>query len=359
MRNSKGQFTKGHKGLRNSKYSDEDIIREGEKYDTPSDFSKGNKTFYTYATRRKILNKIKYKVGYKIKYYTDEFIINEAAKYDCPTEFQKNKPKVYSAAVHRKLLDKLVYKVGYIGNRVKRMVYVYEFSDNHFYVGLTYNEKKRELEHSIHGKTSVSKYMRETGLTPIKKTISTYINADDARLLEENTRIEYKKNGWIDINKRKCGALGTNERKWTIETIKEAFSTCKFREEAKDKYGSGLFNAAKQLGVYDEVTKDMPYMLNYYTKDEIIKIAKNYTTKQDFKLAHSSLYTIVYRNRWSDEVFNHTINGKCDYILDTQTGIFYMGYKDLLESTGINLSFGGLRSQLTGRTQNKTRFIKT
>jgi hypothetical protein len=89
MRNDKGHFVKGHSGFRNSKYSDLEIIQEGEKYDSPSDFIKNNKTLYTYATKRGLTKKIKYKKGYLINYYTDEELICEGEKYDNPTEFIK------------------------------------------------------------------------------------------------------------------------------------------------------------------------------------------------------------------------------------------------------------------------------
>jgi len=360
MRNSKGQFEKGYKGYSRLKHSDEDIIREGEKYDTPSDFNKGNKTFYTYATRRKLIKKINYKVGYKINYYTDDFIIDEASKYDCPTDFLRNNPKVYSSAVSRKLLDKLTYKIGYLGNRVKRLVYVYEFSDNSVYVGLTYNDRKRELEHTISGKTSVSKHMRKTGLKPTKRILSDgYIDSDVAQKMEEDVRLEYQSNGWSILNKVKGGGLGGTTLKWTEEVIRECVKQCSFIEDIGNKFGGAFITAAKREGIYNEITKELPNRIPSYDKDFASNVAKRYITIQEFKKDNPSLYVVVCRNKWNNHVFKHMINGKCDYILDTQTGIYYMGYQDVINYTGINIKIGGLRSQLTGRTKNKTRFILT
>jgi predicted GIY-YIG superfamily endonuclease len=360
MRNTNGKFTKGHKGFRNPKYSDLEIILEGEKYDTPTDFIKNNIKFYGYAQKRKLLKKIKYKKGFRINYYTDEELLLEGAKYDCPTHFSKSNPKVYSSVVSRGLVNEIDYKEGRLGNRLKRLVYLYLFTDNHFYVGTTYNKNKRENEHSETGMTSVSKHKRKTKLVPTKTIISDgYIDAEIALKLEEQTRLDYIANGWTSLNKRKCNSLGTPQRKWTEEKIRESISTCKSREEIKDKYGSGLYNAAHDLGIWDELTKDIPYMLNYYDKEKAIKIASKYIIIEEFKKDYPSLYVIICRNKWSKEVFKHTINGKCDFILDLSTGIYYYGYDDALKYSNVKLGLTGLRSQLNGRTKNKTTLIKT
>jgi predicted GIY-YIG superfamily endonuclease len=360
MRNDKGHFIKGHSGFRNSKYSDSEIIQEGEKYDSPSDFIKSNKTLYTYATKRGLTKKIKYKKGYLINYYTDEELIGEGEKYDNPTEFIKENSRAYASVVSRGLTQKINYKEGRLGNRLKRLVYLYIFSDNHFYVGITYNNRKREYEHSEKGLTAVSSHKRKTGLTPIKTIVTDgYINAERALEIEEQIRVDYVSKGWVSLNQRKCNSLGTPVRKWTEEKIRECISTCKFREEIKDKYGSGLYNAAHELGLWTELTKDMPYMINYYSKETAIQIASKYQTIQEFRNDYESLYVIISRNKWGKEVFKNMICGKSDYILDLNTGIFYYGYKDAINFSGVKLGLTGLRSQLSGRTTNKTSLIKT
>jgi hypothetical protein len=311
MRNDKGQFVKGHAPTRNSKYSDEDILKEGSKYDSPSDFISNNKTLYTYAVRRKLNKLIEYKKGFKIRYYTDDEILNAGKQYDNPAEFIKSEPKLYYIAVDRKLLDKIQYKVGYIGNQVKRLVYAYEFSDNSAYVGLTYNDKKRSSEHGKNGKTSVSKHMRKTGTTPTKKIISNgYIDADEASILEEKVRLEYQSKGWNILNEKKGGGLGGNNIKWTEDELRSNAKSCNSREELKDKFSNGFITAAKKLGIYEDITKDMPYKLNYYDKSIAENIAKGYQMIKEFKSEHPSLYVIVCRNKWNKDIFKHMVNGR-------------------------------------------------
>jgi predicted GIY-YIG superfamily endonuclease len=360
MRKGNGQFVKGHKSVKLFKYTDEDILNEGAKYDSPTDFKNGNSKMYSNAVNRKLNKLIKYKKGFRITYHTDEDIINGGLRHDNPAEYSKNEPKLYSAAQKRGLLDQIKYKVGYIGNRVKRLVYVYEFSDNSVYVGLTYNDRKRELEHTITGKTSVSKHMRKTGLRPTKRILSDgYIDSDVAQKMEEDVRLEYQSNGWNILNKVKGGALGGTTLKWTEDVIRECVKQCSFIEDIGNKFGGAFIIAAKREGIYNEITKELPNRIPSYDKDFAFNVAKRYITIQEFKKDNPSLYIVVCRNKWNDYIFKHMINGKCDYILDTQTGIYYMGYQDVVNYTGINMKISGLRSQLTGRTKNKTRFILT
>lgn len=341
------------------KYSDEYILSVGSQYDCPSDFIKYNKKLYETANRRGLLDLVSYKMGYKINYRgSNESILKIASKYDNPVHFFTSDKKLYWVAQRRKLLDKIEYKDGRIGNKLRRMVYVYEFPDKHFYVGITYNEKKRESEHNEYGKTSVSKYKKNTGLIPIKKIVSNgYIPAEESIKLEEKTRLEYIKKGWVSLNKRKCNALGTTEIKWTEDVIREVVSTCKSREEIKDRYGDGLINRAKNLGIYEEITKDIPYLLNYYTKEDAIKITLKYSTKQEFKKENKSLYVIIRKRGWEKDVYRHMISGYGNPIFDTCTGIFYYGCKDASLYSGVSLSASGLQSQLKGRTKNKTNLI--
>jgi len=343
-------------------YSDEDIINEGAKYDSPTDFKNGNPKMYSIANKRKIGKLINYKKGYRITYHTDEDIINGGLRYDNPAEYSKNEPKLYGAAQKRGLLDQIKYKVGYIGNRVKRLVYVYEFDDNSVYVGLTYNENKRKSEHFGTRETSVKKHINKTGLTPKYKVISNgYIDAMDAAVMEEDYRQYYHLNGWKILNKRKGGALGGHARIWTEDKIIVAASKCSTREEFKDLY-PGAVNASKQLKIYDFVTKHMTYMLNYFTIDDIIVQAKKYETIEKFREENETMYqNLVRRDDYKDlkkVVFKHMINGKCDMlILDVYTGVYYLGAKEAHQAKNLKVSINTLQSYLNGRRTNKTSLI--
>jgi predicted GIY-YIG superfamily endonuclease len=292
------------------------------------------------------------------KKYTDEFILMTGSKYDYPTQFKTNEPTIYRAAQGRKLLDKIKYKVGYIGNKLKRMVYVYEFSDKSVYVGLTYNENKRKSEHLSGRPTSVTNHINKTGLHPEYTNITNgYIDATDAAILEETLRLKYKSNGWNILNKRKGGGLGGNTIKWTIDMIKEVADKCTTREEFKDKY-PGAMNASKQKKIYEEVTKHMDYQLVYYKIEDIVLTAKNYETIQKFRKENEYMYHYVNRNNLEDQVYGHMIDGRCEYILDLETGIYYLGVKEVYNAKTFKFKQDTLNGYLNGKRKNKTLLVR-
>jgi predicted GIY-YIG superfamily endonuclease len=240
-------------------YMDEFIIEKGNECKSPSDFKKKFPNLYERATNRKLLVKITYKDGYK-KYesYDEDTLLKKCSEYDSPVSLINQNYKLYCAAQRKDLLQKIEYKKGRLGHKYKRMVYVYEFPDNHFYCGLTYNESKRHQEHiNDWSNTSVGKHIRKTGLIPVKKIISDgYIDSREAGKLEESTRLYYIKNGWSSLNVKPCGALGSNKIIWTKEKIYDKIKNINSRKEL---HKSGIYVAAKKLGIEKEITKHLPY----------------------------------------------------------------------------------------------------
>jgi hypothetical protein len=90
-----------------------------------------------------ILAEIKKIIAERVK-WTKELIQKEAEKYGNRGEFQKKSPNAYSSALRKGIMDDVTQHMELLGNRYNRMIYVYEFPDNYFYVGLTYTQKKRE-----------------------------------------------------------------------------------------------------------------------------------------------------------------------------------------------------------------------
>lgn len=341
------------------RYTDEDILNEGAKYDSPTDFQNSNVKMYYLAVKRKLNKVINYKKGFRVNYYTDEEIIGCGLKYDSPIEFVNKEPNLYSVAQRRGLLDQIKYKVGYIGNRIKRLVYVYEFSDNSVYVGLTYNDKKRELEHITADKTAVGKHIKKTGLTPTKKIVSDgYIDSCIAQKMEDDLIMEYSSNGWNILNKVKGGALGGTKIKWTEEVIRQRIKECNYVEDIIKKFGNGFVKAAKRQGIYDSITKGLPNRVNYYNKQIAIDTAKNYVTKKEFKKDYSGLYSVIIKNKWGKDVFKHMPDMTCKLlILDTETGIYYFGVKDAYRAKNFKITIDTLKAYLTGCRKNKTSLI--
>jgi len=104
-----------------------------------------------------------------------------------------------------------------------RIVYAWTFpKQNLAYIGLTGDEKKRAASHKslkAQKTTAVSRYIRETGLTPEYEIVSKtednptgWVDENTARDLECKYMEEYKANGWDLLNLAPCGSLGGSVR---------------------------------------------------------------------------------------------------------------------------------------------------
>jgi hypothetical protein len=193
-----------------------------------------------------------------------------------------------------------------LGNRFNRLVYVYEFPDNHVYVGLTYNKKKRELGHFDleNPRSQVARHILSTSLTPEYKEVSTYINAEDAANLENCTIEKYRSDGWNILNKQKGGNLGACRRTdWTMEKIRELAKPYKGREDFK-KHHKNVYQIAQKYGWLDDVFKGVPIVDNTkWTYEKTKEFAKQFKTKSQLKYASQSAYHQARRQGWLDEFF--------------------------------------------------------
>ena len=80
------------------------------------------------------------------KYWTYEECKIEALKYKNRLDLKEGNKFVF-AKINRNRWYELYDHMEIIGNRYKRLIYVYEFPDNTCYVGLTGNIKKRNNQH--------------------------------------------------------------------------------------------------------------------------------------------------------------------------------------------------------------------
>jgi len=71
-----------------------------------------------------------------------------------------------------------------IGNKYKKCIYSYEFSDSYFYVGLTYNIDIRQKRRNSDKNDVITKHILKTGLSPIRKQLTDYIDVYDVVKLE-------------------------------------------------------------------------------------------------------------------------------------------------------------------------------
>ena len=307
--------------LRNDNWSFDDMKEIANKYSLFSDFRKNENAVYLYAQRRGYLDELISHMDRTNIRWDKNKLHQESLKYESRTDFEQNNPNAYNSALRWKIMDEITTHMEPLGHKYKRMIYVYEFPDNFCYVGLTFNKKRRHYSHMLSKSSAVYQHIEKTGLTPVFKPLTEYIDKVLAQKKENEFLEKYVKEGWFILNKTKTGNLGSNQRLWTKEKIweiaKKYDSLIKFR-----KNEINAWNAAYKSEWYDEITSHMSRIIKVkkYTKEIIINIVKNYTKFTDFYKNEKGAYISVLNNDWGD-----LLSGLDRKIVTNNTG------KDLFE----------------------------
>jgi predicted GIY-YIG superfamily endonuclease len=184
--------------------------------------------------------------------YTYEKCQEISKQYKNKKDFYTNEKSAYYAIITHKWYE-LLSHFEKIGSKYKRCVYIYKFSENIVYIGLTFNLKKRDKDHRRKG--SVYKYGFENNVQiPEPIQLTDYIDFSMASQIECELIEEYKKNGFHIINKMKGGGLGGMVRTVNISKEKclEKAKLCKNITEFKQKYYS-LYTFSCQNGFENEI----------------------------------------------------------------------------------------------------------
>jgi hypothetical protein len=260
-------------------------------------------------TIKKIL--IKFGVDFTLKphiKWTYEKCKEEALKYQTRNEFQKKSPSGYGASIKKGFLDKVCAHMVPAGSYYLRMVYVYEFSDKHVYVGLTCNKDERHYNHLKQSSSSpVYSHMVSIGETPIYRDLTNgYIDYKLAQKMEGETIQEYIKKGWTILNKRiKGGELGGIVIKWDDDTLKEiCLQYTDLQKLRKERYD--VYVAVYKRKNHSQFTGHMIKKKDYNrTFESVWEIAKKYTNKQDFRKYDLPAWKYAYENNFMDKISGH------------------------------------------------------
>lgn len=285
---------------------------EALKYKTKNSFIRVNNPIYKYIIENnwtELLSHIPITEPKPSGYWTYERCKEEALKYNSMVDFKKKCISAFNSVNKNKWVENLCTHMESEGNLFKRMVYVYIFSDNHCYVGLTYNRNKRKCSHNHHG--LVFDHGNKTGLKPEYKELSDFIDAKEAIKLEKFYIKEYQNNGYILLNKSSGGQLGGNTIKWTYENIKEEVAKYKnisgFSNEC-----SGAYNAAIKNGWINEFFPDnkigkskiiKKYDVSLWDYERCKEEALKYKNKTEFMSNCNKGYTVAKKNGWLYEWF--------------------------------------------------------
>jgi hypothetical protein len=311
------------------KYNDEYIKNTFEKYKGKSwiDFYKNENGLYNSLKVRKpeLLKNFIDTLEKRKPKYTEEEIRKVTQKYDSLMDFRKNEPEVYSAAVNKgkDFYADIQSHMKKSGNLYKRAVYVYEFYDINenpvaVYVGLTQNENQRKKSHMGTDKKKSYSAVREfiiknPHLTQKYFLVSDgYINAEDAVRLECEYESKYRNDGrWVVLNRGKCGGLGGGSVKYTEEKVKDIVSKYdNYGDFVKEnpKLYSAISKSNKQLR--DEIGRILQKNRITYTDEEIRKITSKYNDFSEFYENEPKLYMALSKGKKLPHYTNHMIRSK-------------------------------------------------
>ena len=238
---------------------------------------------------------------------TMELCKKEALKYKTRTEFNKMSPSFYRMALKSDWLNDICSHMIVSGNKFKRCIYVYEFSDNCAYIGLTYNLQNRHHRHmNVHKNSAVFKHMKKTNITPKLIQLTNYISVNDASILEGKYIEDYKRNNWKILNKMKSGGTGGNIIKWNKEKCQEEALKYNSRFDFVKNNSSAYYSSIKNKWLDDVcshmIQKQKPY--RYWTKEKCQEEALKYDKITKFSKIGGA-YHSAKKNKWLDEICSH------------------------------------------------------
>jgi|ERR1035437_2102326 hypothetical protein len=327
------------------------------KYTSRTRFIKEHASVHRYIKLNKWENLLTTYLPRKTKKWSYEKCNELVSKYKYLKDFRENERQAYSAILKNKW-NKLLKKLKITGNKMKRLIYAAEFTDNHVYIGLTGNPRKRFNEHLTHKRETVYQHMELSGLIPEFKLLTDYMNKDLSSIQEGEYRDKYKSENWIILNRARTGSLGGSTKDYSFkfclsesmkyktkkEFIKNSSTIYEFSKrkkwlnkiykkrgwrEIKEKINWTIemckqealkFNTPKEFyetsnycyktaainGWLAEITKHMTkFKHNYWTLEKCIDEVKKHTTKKDFYTNSTSAYAVSLKNNWISEVYKY------------------------------------------------------
>jgi hypothetical protein len=305
--------------IKNTYWNYEKCKEEALKFKTRAEFSKKSGGAYNMTFKMKWLDEVcsHMTIEHLPKgYWTYDKCKVEALKYKTKKEFEEYNASALTIARRNGWLKEICEHMVSVGNKYKRCIYSYEFSDNYVYVGLTYNLTERHNNRFSKKIDIVYKHYNKTGINPILKQLTEYITVKEARVLEGVFVEKYKSDGWNILNIYDTGGIGGNILHWSKEKCIEAILKCSSRTEFKNKY-RGAQNSAFKNKWYKEIIELIPKNKNIkYTKTICLEKAILCNTRQEFKKRFIHEFSVSYTNKWLDDICIHMVSGRLKWTYD-------------------------------------------
>jgi hypothetical protein len=334
-----------------------------QKCETKKDFKTNFSSAYQSSIRNKWLDEIcaNLKEIYKPSgYWTKDKCFEVAKTCKSIKDFKTKYATAYSKSLKNKWSSDIYKECNFI-KKIDRnwIVYSYIILNKYIYVGITVNEKSRISNHLTNNNSSVYKFIKNNNIDDsdikYKKEKENIVDDNEAKIMEKLFLEKYINLGYIKLNIKPTGNLGSNILYWTKYRCEEVAKLCRTKIEFIKTYNSA-YNSARKHKWLDDICKHMIVLkkpigfwkikencrneaMKYKTKKDFKKSfiayksalendwmeeffptlfnkencrneAMKYKTKKDFLNNNKSLYNIAYKRGWLDEICEHMINNR-------------------------------------------------
>jgi hypothetical protein len=181
---------------------------------------------YFYSKKNGWLDEIFSHMGSKpIGYWNNkERCLEASLNCDSRSEFIYRYCSAYGYALKNGWLDEIYSNLKVKGNLKMRKIYAFEFSNNHVYVGLSYNPELRRKKHFRYKeKSAVYKFVTKNPNVKYEFKILTseFLPIEIISEMENEYIEKYKHDGWVVLNVARGGSVGGSRLYWTYERCEE------------------------------------------------------------------------------------------------------------------------------------------
>jgi predicted GIY-YIG superfamily endonuclease len=291
---------------------------EAIKYKTIKEFRENSGEAYKSIIRNGWWDELCSKLIYTTANWNKNNVLAEALKYKHRSDFSDISPGAYASAVRNGWLDEACLHMTSKTSSKERYIYVFEFEDNHAYIGLSFDVKERKNSHTSSKDSKVYQHIKKTNSNYNLIVLEGPIPIKHAGEREGYYIDKYRENNWNILNVGKAGVLGGSKTYWTKSRCINYANKFKTLSEFKENLKTHVFTLIRKNGWWDEVIKNLeidivqienhkPFYWNY-------KICKKESQKfnsiTEFQKNSRGAYKSAYRNNWLYEFFPMSLEDK-------------------------------------------------
>jgi len=223
----------------------------------------------------------------------DDLIIQEAKKYKHKKDFVANDRRMYMLSIsrgkefHKKCTEHMIPLENFHNSDIG-VIYGYFFEDNNVYIGSTIQPIQRKNEHHRRGK--ISKKIK-TGLKYEYQELEKFVNHKNILDREQFFIDHFTNLGFNIMNSTGAHSRGGISQVSNKIIIEEALKYTSVKEW-REKSGS-TYSAAKNRGLYAQLSKNMLCDHKVRTNEEILEDAKKYSTKSEWSSSSPNIYRVA------------------------------------------------------------------